>query len=871
VRQPDLPAVAVALLERLVPARGRAEVIGDLAEEYVGRRLAMGPVRARAWLWGQVLSLLIAWIRHACGIALRARTFIQRDVQLAVRSALRHPLATLGSAAMLGVGLAAVALSGALGHVLLDRPVSAVHGAAVQRLAAIEQAGREQSRFSWPEWRRIEESLGSAATVSAVGLEPALVAAGTARRQTLAEIVSTRHGDVIGMFVRAGRPLMAPDFLDGSAPTAVISESLWAELFARSPAALGAPIAINGRPFSIAGIARAGPPTTFWGAGVDVWVPLAHGDAFFSPGWRTAQPARALTAFVLPHASPAVVNEQLRRAAADLGDEYPEAWRRRTLALTPGTSLLGSQRDNARLLSRALAGLSLLILVVASANLGATMLAGAAAGRRALAIHAAIGAGPGAGPRRLLIEGALVGAAGAAAAAGLYAMARVRIAEIALLPTLSLRIDLPPAPAMLSVLAPAGIAAGVLMAAGPAAWIARQALGAPALGSGVRSAGDRGIARTRRVLVTAQIALAVVLLSGAMLFARSLDRLTHADLGIARDRLVAFDFDIEPAETGGQPLATVAAEALRRVRAMPGVAAAAMASRAPVDASTPATSVSTTRNGGAIAVEATFNTVSAGYFETIGVPIVLGRAFRDDETSGVAIVNETLAGRLWGDDGALDRAITTETAGETLRVVGVARDAKYRSVRETAQPHFYIAAPPAFGQALLVRTAGDPRRALAEVQRVLDGLGVAGFFPRTADDHLAIQWLPTRAVSTVAGWLSVLAVIFCAAGLYGLVGWFAELRRSEMAIRLALGATRLDIERLVVGHALGIAGPGLLMGVVLAGCAASAARAFLYGLDGMDLLGPAAGVGLMLALVVAASWKPARAAARTNPAETLRS
>ncbi len=116
----------------------------------------------------------------------------------------------------------------------------------------------------------------------------------------------------------------------------------------------------------------------------------------------------------------------------------------------------------------------------------------------------------------------------------------------------------------------------------------------------------------------------------------------------------------------------------------------------------------------------------------------------------------------------------------------------------------------------------------------------------------------------------MLALIFCAAGLYGLVAWFAELRRGEMAIRLALGATRLDIERLVIGHALGIAGPGLLMGVVLAGGAAAAARAFLYGLDGMDLLGSAAGVGLMLALVVAASWKPARAAARTNPAETLR-
>jgi hypothetical protein len=295
-----------------------------------------------------------------------------------------------------------------------------------------------------------------------------------------------------------------------------------------------------------------------------------------------------------------------------------------------------------------------------------------------------------------------------------------------------------------------------------------------------------------------------------------------------------------------------------------------MASRAPVDTSTPVARLFDPRDAGATGIEVTFTIVTAGYFETAGVPLLLGRAFRDDETDGVAIVNETLARKLWPDGGALDRAITLEANADTLRVVGVARDAKYQSIGEAARPHVYVATSARFGQALLVRTGDDPRRALADVQGVLDGLGVAGFFPRTADDHLAIQWLPTRAVSTVARWLSALALAFCAAGLYGLAAWFAELRRSEMAVRLALGATRFDIERLVIGHALAIAGPGLLAGLALAAIAAPAARALLYGVGPPDLAAPAAGIAVLLVVVVAASWKPARGAARTDPAAALR-
>ena len=741
-----LPTAVIALLERLVPSPRRAEVLGDLAEDYAHAQVRLGMLGARAWLCREVASLAAAWTRYAAASLFRARGILVRDLQMSCRSLARRPAASAASAAMLGVGLVAVALSGALRHVLLERPVSASRGDEVQRLVAIERSGREQSRFSALELERVEASVHTTASLAAVGLEPALVAANSLRRQTLAEIVTEHHADLLGMPMQRGRALMGPDFAAGAAPVAVISDVLWRELFGRSEQAVGAALVINGHAFVLSGIARAGAPTSFLGASVDVWVPMAQGDAFFSPGWRTNPASRAFSAFVLPHAPPAALDVGLERATADMASEYPDPWRERKMALRPATALLGTQRDAARLLSRILLALSALILVVAGANLGAMMLATAAAGRRAMAIHAAIGAGPGAAPRRLLLEGGLVGAAASLVAVGLYAWARTEIADVTLLPTLSLRLALPAPIAVLRWLVPAGMISGLLMAAGPAFAVARRPAFAALQGGGSRVAGESGVARARRVLVSAQMAMCLVLIVGASLFTRSLERLTNADLGIVREGLIALDFDIEPAGDRAQTPDALAHEALRRTRQLAGVEAAAMASRAPVDASTPLIRVSAPGAVQRDALEVTFNTVTSGYFETVGIPLVAGRAFTEQDAAGVAIVNETLARHLWPDGDFLGRALAIDAGARTVQVVGVARDAKYRAITDGARPHLYLPTAPAFGQALLVRTAADPRRMLLAVQDVLDevGPGLAGFFPRTTDDHLAIQLLPTR-------------------------------------------------------------------------------------------------------------------------------
>lgn len=865
-----VPRLLILLLERLVPRERRSETIGDLCEEYDVVKRQRGRWTARAWAWTQAASLAGAWAGVRVRSAFRPRALLHRDAQLAWRALRRRPLAAVSAAAMLGVGLVAVGLAAALGHTLLDRPVSDTFGHRVQRVGALESSGRLQSRFSTLEFGQIEDHLGSSGLVGAVGLEPALIHSGNARRQTLAEVVSPHYADVIGMPLQIGRPLLSIDHDPGGAAAAIISDVLWRDLFGRQPSALNASLFVNGRAFAIVGVARPGPPSSFLGASVDVWVPLAQADVVYSPGWRADPARRSLGLFVLPAREDSELALELGRATASLARDYPVPWRERSLTLVPATAMLGAQRATAQYLWRILLALSVLILGAAGASVSGMLFASAAAGRRDAAIDLAIGAGHGAAPRRLLVAGSFLGTAAALIAWGLYVWARTWMADITLLPTLSLRLQLPEPWSLLPLLVPAGILVGLSVAMAPALWLSRQ-VPSYRLNQAARSIGDRGLARARQWLIGAQVAVALVLLVGAMLFQRSLDRLTRVDLGVTSNGLLAFDFDIEPNTAGERRPASLAAEALRQARALPGVTAAAMANRAPVDLSTPVLNVALPQSA-ATAVEVTFNSVTHGYFDTVGTPIIRGRSFVEGERDDVVIVNETLARRLWPAGDALGRRLQLVGDHRAVEVIGVARDARYRAIDETGLPHLYLTAQPDFGQALLVRTVNEPRRMLYVVQDMLDGIGpgVAGFFPRTHDDHLAIQRLPARVATAAATWFGGLALALCGMGLYGLVSWFVALRQTEMAVRLALGASRRDVERLVLRQAFAATVPGVISGLLLLAGGVALARGLLYGLGAVDGVAVVIGLAALLAVVVAASWRPARQAGRTDPASALR-
>jgi predicted permease len=867
-----LPPFAAWFVRLVVPPQRRETVLQDLADDYASARHGGA---ARWWLVRETGSLGRAYAGARVRALKASGPMWARDFTLVVRGFRRGPFAALAAAAMLSTGLAAVMLSVGLTRALLFREVSATHGEALRRIAAVDRQGRSALRLSYVELQLIRDHLDGVGVLGSVNMQPVVVRVERDAIQTMAEVVDAHYFALTGTETVIGRGLMTIDDRPDAPPTAVISEPFWRRRFGASPSVLGGVVHLNGQPFTIVGVARALGSSSFLGASVDAWVATAQADPLLNRGWRTDVDARWFTAFLLPGATPAEIDARLEAASALLGRSYPTPWAERRLRTAAATVLVGSQRTSVTVLAGILAGLSLLILATAASNLGGLLLARAATTRRHVAIHLSIGSGRAAIIRRQLMEGALLGTAAAGMAIALCAWISNRLHEVAVLPTLALRLALPLDARVMTLMLAAGAVVGFLLALGPALWATRVDLADAMRDAETRSSGSRGLSRIRRLLVTAQVSLTLVLIVAAALFVKSLDALLEADLGFAREDLVAMDFDLEPAGPAMGELASLAREALRQVEAMPGVVAAAMSNRAPIDSSTPTIDLRARQEGAPVG-DVSMYLATARYFDTVGIPVLAGRAFTEQEChagAAVAIVNETLARQLWSEGDALDRPLYISGEPRPVRVIGVARNSKYRSIGESLRPHVYRPTPPALGRTLLVRTSRDPRAMLGPLQQTLDavGPGLVGFFPRTMDDHLAIQLLPTRAAATAATALGTLALVLSAFGLYGLVSWFVELRRREIGVRMALGASTRDVRRLIVRQALATALPGVAAGVLLAGTLAVVARSALFGVGALDPAAIALAIFLLLLVVSAAAYGPSRRATRVDPAVTLRS
>jgi predicted permease len=874
-RRSVLPAPVRWLLHAVVPARTADTVLGDLEEEWIAMRTLRAPPSAYTWLAREALSLLAAYMTapwrplHLKGLG----TMWTRDVRLVLRGMRRTPLATVAAVALLSSGLLAVAVSSGLASALLFRPVSDVHGDALRRIAAIDRRGAASYAFSFIELQALRERLAGTATLAAVNLQPVLVRAAGVDRQTTGEVVDGEYFGAIGTRMLLGRGLAAADDRHGSPRVAVVSESLWRDRFNASAEALGTPVLLNGASYAIVGVAGRSGASGLFGTSVDVWIPMAHADPMLGRHWRTDVTNRWFNVFMLPDTTLADAEGPLAATAADLARAYPDRWRDRRLQTAPGTFIPGRQRTLAQTLAAILGGLSALILAVAAANVGGLLLSRAAVNRHAAAIHLALGSGHAAIARRLTIEGSLVGLVGGLLALGLYFWVRLWFSHITLLPTLALRLDLPLDAQTTGVVIAAGLASGLFLASGPALWASRLDISGMLREAG-RAGNGRGITRPRQMLVSGQVCFSLALIVSAALFVRSLNALNRVDLGFPRAGLVAMDFDVEPSEAAPADMPRLAREALARVAALPGVVAAAMSNRAPVDPSTPAVDV-TAAPGRASVGDVSVYLATAAYFDTVGLSLTAGRSFTQAEAESnakVAIVNEALASRLWPPGDALDRELHVPAEGVSFRVIGIARNSKYRSLSEAARPHLYRPTPAGLGLTLLARTRGNPHEALGSMQRVLDrvGPGLVGFFPRTLDDHLVIETLPSRVVATAATSVGTLALLLSTVGLYGLVAWFVELRRREIGVRMALGASAADVRWLVVRQALTTALPGMAAGLALAAALAVSGRSILFGVQPLDPFALAAGVAALGLVVASASYLPARRATRVDPALVLR-
>jgi predicted permease len=517
-----------------------------------------------------------------------------------------------------------------------------------------------------------------------------------------------------------------------------------------------------------------------------------------------------------------------------------------------------------------------LVLVVACLNVGNLHLARTELRRRELAVRSALGARRAQLIRLVLIDGGLMAAAAGAGAVWLTALLKERAAgliafygqPVAFAIPLDRRVVL--VAAILSLLA--ALVIGLLTT-----WqLPRRVAGT--LSAGRNGAGAPRL--TQRILVVAQIALSMALLTGAALLVRTLDRLRHADLGYDARGLAVLQLSPEMARLSPPAAVDYFDRAVRAVSALPGVESAAVAHVMPLDFGGSRATVGIAGYAPAPGeeMELNFVRISPDYFRTIGLPLRDGRAFdardRDGQPERI-IVNETMARRFWPGARAVGRFVRFSPKDPfAVEVIGVVPDVRYRMVREEPTPSFYV--PLAQWRAtegvLHVRTAGDPSSRLAELRRAVSAVDAAVPITRarTLTDQIERNLADERMSMAIGVTMAAVALVLATAGLYATMAFVVGRRTREIGVRMALGARASDVRRIVLGQGVRLALLGVLCGTALSAWVGHALKSQLYGIDGLDVSSLIVSATVLAAAALLASWLPARRASRVDPVVALR-
>jgi putative ABC transport system permease protein len=685
---------------------------------------------------------------------------------------------------------------------------------------------------------------------------------------------------MLGIDAARGRLIAPSDDAPDAESVAVLSWAYWQSRFNGDPAVVGRTIRVDGGRATIVGVA----PRGFSGLQVGRWTPL-----WVSAGARKNTMVWGLLGRLRDSVS-------IDRARAELTVLY----RARAAALpVPATAV--SPLQFAFEVAPARAGFSALrdmfgrpvvmlmtvvtlLLLLACTNIAGLLLARGAARQREMAVRVSLGAGRARLFRQVLTESLLLSGTGAAigvmlAAAGAPALVRlVTSGREFVLRRIQPTLDVHPDATVLLFTAVVAVATGVLFGSIPALTAFTSAPAAT-----LRQAGAASETRSRKVfggsLVVAQVALSLVLLSAAGLFIAHLSRLRNVDLGFQRDSVLLVTLD--PAASGYKPeqLALLYRQLLDRLHGMGGVRSATLSAVTPIQGP----GASRFLNPGGIPEDratrkyVSLNWVAPRYFETFGTPLLAGRDFEFDERNAThaAIVNQSLARYFFGVSDPIGKHFTFDAGTVQYEVVGVVADAKYDDLHVDAPRTVYLNAfqeqrgrVAQFG----LRTSGAPEAVAPDVRRLVQDVlkTVAVAKVTTLDDQLNASLVPERLMATLSGFFGGVGAVLAALGLYGLLSYGVARRTNEIGVRLALGATRGGVMRMVLRRALALSGAGLGLGIAGALAARQVAAAVLHQPSPAILAPLAAAAVATLAVAAIAAWFPASRAARVDPAVVLR-
>jgi putative ABC transport system permease protein len=799
-----------------------------------------------------------------------------RDLRFALRQLRRSPAFTIAAVACLALGIGANTAIFTVINAVLVRPLPYPDP---DRLVMVweSNAGRKSERNTvapadYLDWKAENEVFERMAGVYDTRMN--LTGAGEPV-EVPAESATADLFPLLGLRPILGRTFTADEDAPGGPPVVVLSHGLWQRRFGGSSDVVGQSVSLDGSPYTVIGVLAEGAGIVGQPQAPDLWVPFQLDPA---NGYRQSA-GRYMRA--IARLKPGVSRDQAQAAmatiAARLEERYPQFNRGWSVNLVPvREQVTGSVRRPLLVL----AGVVTLVLLIACANVANLQLAQASARRREIAVRTALGASRIRMVRQFLTESTLLalggGAAGALLAVWLTAALAARAAVD--IPRLSeIAVDLTTLGFTLTV----SLAAGMLFGLIPALHAGRIDLHESLKDGGRGSAG--GGARTRAVLVTAQVALSLVLLVGAGLLLKSFARLQQVDLGFDPDRVLTARVTLPEVryETPAQQVAFFDA-LLPQVRALPGVQAAGAINWLPLSGLRSATSFWFEGQTVANAAERLGTDVRAidpGYFRAMGIPLLDGRPLAASDgprQPGVIVVSRTFVDRYLPGEAPLGRRILMPW-GDTLvgTIVGVVGDVKHTGVDSAASPTVYWALGqfPSNVMNLVIRTAGDPvtvaSALVAQVHALDPELAVADVRPLDAylGDALARQ----RFSMTLLAGFAALALVLTAVGLYGVMAYSVVQRTRELGIRLALGASRDTVLRAVLGRGLGLVGVGVVVGLAGALALTRVLGALLYGVSATDPAVFAVIIGLLTIVGLASSYVPARRATRVDPMVAIRS
>ena len=872
-RGPFLPRL---ILRLSLPASVLEAVLGDLEEEFRSDiEDRAGPVRARAWYWKQCLSLSLVYLGSGSRPPTNRRRekvieSIWNDVRYGVRNLRRSPGFVVVAVLTLALGIGAnTAIFSVLDAVVL-RPLPIPDADRIVRIYSTNaQMGFFDINVSYRDfidWRDQNDVFELMAARAPITIN--ISGVGGPERSSGAAVTED-YFDLYGTRPLRGRTLSSEDFALGAERVAVLAEGLWKRRFGSDPFTLGSPVNLNGTPYIVVGIVGSTPVDD-----AQVWIPLR--------GEELTRRNRFLNAVAKRRSDVTLDQVQSELAGISVGLEqaFPESNKDLGVRVT---SLQQSVVAETRTVLFVLLGAVGFVLLIGCANVANLVLTRIAAREKELTIRRALGAGPGRLMRQLLVENvalALLGGVGGLLAA--YWGIEVLVAAMASTGSSFLFNEIGLNPSVLAFTAGVSTLTILLFGLFPAALASRRGSD-ESLNDGTHASTGVRRQRLRGALAVAEVALALTLLVGAGLLMHSVYNLTSVELGFRPDNLFTMRVTLPRGQySSGEEIVAFYRQSLDAIRKIPGARAVGATSHLPIGGNNLYRGY--LRQGDPVPVNredvsnTLFQAVDPGYIATMEIPVFEGRAFseRDNERSAeVALINRTLADRLWPAGQAVGNFIRIHTDEEISReIVGVVADVTQTGLDTPPRPHVYVpySQSPFSFMTFVIRHSSAPDGLAAAVQRAVSSVddGVPIYDVRSMDQRLSGWMVARRGVAALFVTFAGLAFTLACLGIYGVISYGVSQRSREIGIRVALGARSNDIVRMVVGQGMKLTALGLIIGTAGGLVINRLSAFFLFHIGAVDPITFISVTTLFAVVGLVASYLPARRALKCDPVGTLR-